>query len=103
MTLSINDKSTAGASDQAAAPTTPDPEGLTPQERLFVRAYYREAKYNATRAAQLAGYSTNSRGGLRVTGWRLMHRPRVRLALRTEYRLFREREAKRADRRVEGD
>src|SRR4051794_38515850 len=74
--------------------TAPDPEGLTPPERRFMDAFFGPAKYNATRAAQTAGYASRSRGALRVSAHRLLHRPRVRAALRT--REARERSARAA-------
>jgi hypothetical protein len=99
--LKNNGGTTAGASEAAAVAANPDPEGLTPQERRFVEAYYRGAKYNATRAAEMAGYAAGSRQALRVTAWRLMHRPRVSAALKTAYRRFRDRVAKQETRRAE--
>src|SRR5215218_5163535 len=59
-----------------------DPHGLTPMERKFVEAIYGPAKGNATKAAELAGYKADaSRGALRVSASRLLHRPRVRRAM----------------------
>lgn len=90
----------ADVSDPAPAPGAPDYEGLTPPERRFVDSYYGPAKYNATRAAEMAGYAAGSRQALRVTAHRLLHRPRVRAALRTAERRWRERTRK-ADARRE--
>ena len=68
-------------------------------ERRFVDSYFGPAKYNATRAAELAGYAAGSRQALRVTAHRLLHRPRVKAALRTAERRWRERTRKADPRR----
>ena len=65
---------TTGTKAQAAP-------SLSDLERKFVEAMAGPARWNATRAAGLAGYSTNSYGALRVTAHRLLHRPRVRVAI----------------------
>jgi hypothetical protein len=98
--LKNNDETTAAASDPVSAAGAPDHEGLTPMERRFVECYYGPAKFNATRAAEMAGYAAGSRQALRVTAHRLLHRARVRAALQTAERRWRERTRK-ADARRE--
>ena len=80
------DETTTAPAAPPPAETRPNPHGLTPAERRFVDAYYGGAKYNATRAAEMAGYKPDSRQALRVTAHRLLHRPRVRKAMQDERR-----------------
>jgi phage terminase small subunit len=59
----------------------PSSRPLSARERLFVEAYVGVARYNATRAAELAGYSTRSRIALRRHASDVLARPRVAAAI----------------------
>lgn len=60
----------------------PELDALTPQHRAFVVAYVGQARFNASAAAQIAGYSATSRGSLRSTASTVLRRPDVQAALR---------------------
>lgn len=55
---------------------------FTPKQVLFVEAYLGEARFNATAAARLAGYS-GSANTLAVTGHDLLRNPKITEAIRT--------------------
>jgi len=56
-------------------------DGLTTKQRLFVEAYIGPAGGNATRAAEMAGYSAENRLALAVTGSENLRKPNVQQAL----------------------
>lgn len=47
---------------------------LNPKQRAFVDAYVGEARFNATKAARMAGYSEKS---AHTTGWELLQKPEI--------------------------
>lgn len=51
---------------------------LTPKERAFAEAYVGEARCNATKAAEIAGYKAEKRTTLAVIGCRLVRKVNVR-------------------------
>jgi len=51
---------------------------VTAKRRLFVRHYTNEARWNATKAAELAGYAEP-----RTEGWRLLRDAEIRTAINT--------------------
>jgi phage terminase small subunit len=55
-------------------------EPLTTKEKAFVLAYIGEGRFNATRAATMAGYSERT---ARAQGSEILARPRVAAAVRT--------------------
>lgn len=60
--------------------TLPTMTPLTTKEKAFVLAYIGEARFNATRAATMAGYSERT---ARSQGSEILARPRVAEAVRT--------------------
>ena len=56
-------------------------DGLTTKQRLFVEAYVGPAGGNATRAAEMAGYSAENRLALRATGWENLTKPYIQRAI----------------------
>jgi len=58
-----------------------DREGLTDRQARFVQVYCGEARFNATQAARLAGYS-GKRQTVAVMGHKLLQTPKVRDAIR---------------------
>lgn len=53
-------------------------KALTPKERLFAQFYVGEARRNATKAAELAGYKADNRNSLRAMGSGLLTKVNVR-------------------------
>lgn len=58
---------------------------ISPRHRAFVMGYF-EAGANATEAARLAGYEDNDNGSIKVTAYRLVHRPAIVKAIQEEAR-----------------
>jgi hypothetical protein len=54
-----------------------NPAGLTPKELLFVAAYCGAARFNASAAYRLAGYSTKSPAAVRKSASQLLAKPDV--------------------------
>lgn len=52
--------------------------GLNKRQRAFVQAYLGEARYNATEAARIAGYSQNSAATI---GWENLRKPEIKEAI----------------------
>lgn len=55
--------------------------GMTPRQALFVKFYCGEASFNATRAAQMAGYGTENYNSAKSFGNYVLHLPRVQAAI----------------------
>lgn len=51
---------------------------LTPKQRRFLDAYLTEARWNATRAAKIAGYSEHTAYSI---GWELLRKPEIKAAV----------------------
>jgi len=66
---------------EVPAPELLNPFGLRPRELLFVEAYVGAAGFNATRAYELAGYESRTRGSLRANAARLIARDTVARAV----------------------
>jgi hypothetical protein len=54
---------------------------LTPKRRRFVEAYCGEARWNATKAAELAGYKGGTRHSLEAEAWRLLRNVEIKAAV----------------------
>lgn len=57
---------------------TKDEEGFTKMQRAFLRAYLGPARYNATKAAKMAGYSERTAYSI---GSELTKKPHIRRAI----------------------
>lgn len=60
----------------AAAPDKPEKK-LTGKEKAFVLAYVGEAKFNATKAAELAGYKAKNKNTFSVIGYENLRKPHL--------------------------
>ena len=60
--------------------TAQNPYGLTTKQKIFVAEYLRNG-FNATRAAETAGYSSSSYSALRTAGAQTLANPNVRACI----------------------